>query len=142
VLAPLLLGGLGRLREDTLAFGDRIDAGGQLALDLNGDTAGLVRGETLAIGSDGVSPNATSPPWWIAVLDQEDLAAGGGDLEAEAWQLGIKDDLISISGSERINSALGELEVEWGRGGNGLSGNHMVSPWREIRSNVVLHSAT
>jgi hypothetical protein len=42
VLAPLLLGGLGGVSQHGLAFGDRIDAGGELALDLHGDAAGLI----------------------------------------------------------------------------------------------------
>jgi hypothetical protein len=50
-----------------------------------------------------------------SVLDQEDLAARGGDLDAEAWQFGVEDDLILVSGFERIDRALGELEA----GGNG-----------------------
>ena len=111
MLAPFLLGGLGGVGQDALAFGDRIDAGGELALDLHGDAAGLIGGEALAIGADGVAADATGSSGRIAVLDEEDLVAGGRDLDAEAWQLGVEDNLILVSGFERINSTLGEFDA-------------------------------
>jgi hypothetical protein len=74
----------------------------------------LIRREALSVGPNGVAADAASPSWWVAVLDQENLTTGGGDLEAEALQFRIEDDLIFISRCERIHGTLGELEA--GRG--------------------------
>ena len=67
-------------------------------------------GRDLAVLADGVLA-------WIApvtgrpILHQEDLAAGGRDLETEALQLGVPPDDLLGAGGQGIDSALGEFKA-------------------------------
>jgi hypothetical protein len=123
-----------RLGVKQFALGDWVDALGQPALHLNGNAPGLIRGQALAIGSDRVASDAPGSSWWVAVLHQEDLAAGGGDLEAETRQLRIKNDPILIRGCERVDRTFGQLDERLGRTSHDRSGNHMVSTRSAIRA--------
>jgi hypothetical protein len=95
-LPLLLLRGLCSFSVELFSLGNWVNALVELAPHLNGDASGLIGRQALAIGSNRVAPDATTSSWRVAVLDQEDLAAGRCDFDAEARRIRIKDDPVLL----------------------------------------------
>ena len=106
-----------RFSNDGLALCHGIESGCELALHLHGDAPGLIGGQTLAIGPDGVAADAPGSPRREAVLDQEHLTSRGRDLHPEPRQVGIEHDPVPSGRCERIDRALGQLEAGLRGGG-------------------------